>query len=266
MAERVRERARKADRTAAWKCYGLTTADRPDRQAHIDDELQRSALPFEVFVSERPADPGGFASIGFRGCFDSHLRALRAARDEGVGVAVLVEDDVVIASRFLELLPELQRELADQTWSIVLLGYLGEQSPARHFPLEPVSAHLARAQHWEFTGSHFVEQRLRPGGHRISVDGVYNEFRLARGHDTLVCVPNLARQAPSPSGTATSAGLRARALALPALRRGLLSCKRAAWDVAAMLPPSVSLRAWNLRAELTAAQRARYVDGTPATR
>jgi glycosyl transferase family 25 len=243
----------------------------------VRGELERAALPFEVFVSQRPGDPGGFASIGFRGCFESHLRALRAARDAGVDVAVLVEDDVVVASRFLELLPEIQRELDGRSWSILLLGYLGDQSPARHIPLEPVTAHLARARHWELTGSHFVaingavldeliadfERRLLPGGHRISVDGVYNEFRHHRGDDTLVCVPNLAHQAPSPSGTATHVGLRAGVLRVPAVQRTMLAAKRAVWDAEAMLPSSVSLRAWNLRARLTASKAAQYV--VPAT-
>lgn len=270
MAERVRERAR----TSAWKCYGLTTADRPERQVHIDRELHRAALPFEVFVSHRPPDAGGFASVGARGCFESHLRALRAARDEGVGVAVLVEDDVVVASRFLELLPEIQRELEGRSWSVLLLGYLGDQSPARHFPLEPVGTYVARAQHWEFTGSHFLavngevldeliesfDRRLEPGGHRIAVDGAYNEFRESRGDATYVCVPNLGRQAPSPSGIASSTGIRTKLLSVPVVQRALLGIKRAWWDLQAMLPMEANLRAWNLRARLTASHRAQYVD------
>lgn len=273
MAESVRETAR----TSTWKCYGLTTADRPERQAHIQGELQRVALPFEVYFAERPPDPGGFASTGARGCFESHLRALRAARDEGVGVAVLAEDDVVVAGRFLELLPEIQRELADRSWTILLLGYLSTGSPARHFPLEFVSEHLARAEHWEFTGSHFLavngealddviasfEARLEPGGHRIAVDGAYNEFRKIHGHETLVCVPNLGHQAPSPSGIANSAGIRQRLLKVPTIQRPVLAIKRAWWNVQASLPAQVSLTAWNLRARLTAAQRAQHANSMP---
>ena len=209
MSVRARESART---TLEWKCYGLTTADRPTRQAHLGAELERVALPFEVLVSQRPTDAGGFSSIGFRGCFESHLRAMRTALDDGVDVAIFVEDDAVIASRFLELLPEIQRELVGLDWSVLLLGYLGDQSPGRHFPIEQVSTHVARAHHWEFTGSHFVavnsrylgaliehfESRLRPGGHRISVDGILNEFRHSSGHPTLLAVPNLSRQGPSP--------------------------------------------------------------------
>ncbi|MCX6521194.1 MAG: hypothetical protein NTZ21_11065 [Actinobacteria bacterium] len=223
-------------------------------------------------MSERPPDAGGFASMGFRGCFESHLRALRTARDEGADVAVLVEDDAVVVSRFLEMLPEIQRELDGVEWSVLLLGYLGDQSPARHFRLEQISPHLARADHWEFTGSHFVavngaaldaliddfERRQLPGGHRISVDGVLNEFRHASGHPTLVCVPNLARQGPSPSGITAQAGPRARLLRHGVVQQVLLTVKRSLWDLAAMLPTSWSVRCWNLRARLTARSRHQY--------
>lgn len=275
MSVRARESART---TLEWKCYGLTTADRPGRQAHVRAELERTALAFDVLVSERPPDAGGFASVGFRGCFESHLRALRTARDEGADVAVLVEDDAVVVSRFLELLPEIQRELEGVEWSVLLLGYLGDQSPARHFPLQQITPHLARADHWEFTGSHFVavngaaidaliddfERRQLPGGHRISVDGVLNEFRKASGHDTLVCVPNLSRQGPSPSGITAQAGLRATLLHYSAVQRVLLTVKRSLWDLEAMLPAAWSVRCWNVRARLTARSRHQYTAETAA--
>lgn len=271
-------RARESARTTLeWKCYGLTTADRPTRQAHLGAELERVALPFEVLVSQRPTDAGGFSSIGFRGCFESHLRAMRTALDDGVDVAIFVEDDAVIASRFLELLPEIQRELVGLDWSVLLLGYLGDQSPGRHFPIEQVSTHVARAHHWEFTGSHFVavnsrylgaliehfESRLRPGGHRISVDGILNEFRHSSGHPTLLAVPNLSRQGPSPSGITTGTGVRTTLLHNDVVRRSFQIVKRALWDVEAMLPPACSFMAWNLRARLTARKRATYLPVPP---
>jgi hypothetical protein len=269
MSVRARESART---TLEWKCYGLTTADRPARQAHVRAELERTTLPFDVLVSERPPDAGGFASVGFRGCFESHLRALRTARDQGADVAVLVEDDAVVVSRFLEMLPEIQRELDSIEWSVLLLGYLGDQSPAHHFRLEQISPHLARADHWEFTGSHFIAvngaafdaliddfaRRQLPGGHRISVDGVFNEFRHASGHPTLVCVPNLSRQGPSPSGIAAQAGLRSSLLRRPSVQQVLLRLKRSAWDLQAMLPARWSVWAWNGRARVTARSRSRY--------
>ena len=274
MSVRASETART---TLEWKCYGLTTADRPARQAHLGAELERIALPFEVLVSERPTDAGGFSGIGVRGCFESHLQAMRTARDEGVDVAVFVEDDAVIASRFLELLPEIQRELRDVEWSVLLLGYLGDQSPARHFPIAQLSPHLARAEHWEFTGSHFVavngsslneliehfEDRLRPGGHRIGVDGVLNEFRQMSGRPTLVTVPNLSRQGPSPSGITAAEGLRTKLLHFDKVRRLVQGAKRAKWDLEAMVPARLSVKMWNLRARLTARSRQQYLSAPP---
>jgi glycosyl transferase, family 25 len=262
-------------RTArTWKSYGLTTADRPDRHAHLRSELERTGLPFDVLVSDRPADSGGFASVGFRGCFESHLSALRLAREEGVDIAILVEDDAVVASAFTELVPHLEQELAGIEWSTVLLGYLGDQSPARHFRLRRITQHVARAEHWEFLGSHFTavnrsaldpliadfERRLEPGGRRISVDGVLNEFRHTSGADTLVCVPNLARQGPSPSGITVRDDLSTRLMRRSALQQTATTLKRRWWDLETAVPPSWNVAVWNLRARLTARSRQQYLD------
>jgi hypothetical protein len=183
-----------------------------------------------------------------------------------------VEDDAVVVSHFLDLLPEIERELANTRWSVLLLGYMGDQSPARHFPIELISPHVARADHWEFIGSHFVaingaalddlidhfEQRLAPGGHRIGVDGILNEYRKATGQPTLVCVPNLARQSPSPSGINARAGLRTKLLSVDRVQRAVLVIKRALWDAEAMMPSSWAARIWNLRSRLTARARSQY--------
>lgn len=263
--------------TQVWKCLGLTTADRDDRRRHVQRELVRTGLPFEVQVADRPTEAGGFASIGQRGCFDSHLRALRAARDQDVDVAVIVEDDAVIVRRFPDLLEQVQRELADRSWSVLLLGYLPRESPSKVFPIEPISPHVGRSRHWEFIGSHFYavhrdaldaliadfERRLEPGGHRIGVDGILNEFRFLTAADTLVCVPNLSRQGPSPSGITEHSGVRTRLLQRAVVRRVLLTAKSARWNAEALVPTRAWRAAWNLRAAVRSGRRAEHRERIP---
>lgn len=266
--------------TQVWKCFGLSTSDRADRQRHVERELDRTGLPFEVQIAERPTDAGGFASVGQRGCFDSHLRALRAARDQDVDVAVIVEDDAVIVHRFPDLLEQVQRELADHEWSVLLLGYLPLESPSKVFPLELITPHVARSRHWEFVGSHFYavhrsaldaliadfERRLEPGGHRIGVDGILNEFRFLTASDTLVCVPNLSRQGPSPSGITVDSGVRTRLLHHAGVRRAVLAVKTVRWNAAARVPARPWVAVWNLRARLLAGRRAEHVERIPGGR
>jgi glycosyl transferase, family 25 len=249
-------------RLAGWKVFGITTEDRPERRAHLGAELARIPLPASVRVSRRPDAADGFSSPGARGCFENHLANLRQARDEGVDVALLVEDDAVVVRRVERILERVLDELAGTDWSILLAGYEGAQSPISWSTIRLITPHVAVATGWEVIGTHFIavrgtaldhvidyfEQRLRPEGQRISVDGIFNEFRRDHGSDTLLCVPNLARQGPSPSGITVSGTLRSRLLSAGVIRVPVLRAKRLIWDIAAYLPPRVVVAAWNLRA------------------
>lgn len=246
---------------SGWKCYAATTADRPERRIHLERELERSGLPYHIRISIRPSEANGFPSAGYRGCFESHLANLRMARDEGVDVAVLVEDDVVIVRGLSPLLGDLVAEARSLEWSMIYLGYLSKGSPNRRDQLELVTAHIARSVGWEVYGSHFVgvnsssfdtlienfEARLRPSGHRISPDGVLNEYRRDRSVDTLLCVPNLARQGPSPSGISSGRGIKTTLLANPTARAVVEEVKRRGWDAQSRIAPPVTVRLWNLR-------------------
>jgi glycosyl transferase, family 25 len=252
------------DSLRGWKLFGITTADRPERAAHLVDELERTGLPAHLHVSTRPTDPGGFASTGVRGCFESHLACLRLARDEQVKVAVMVEDDAVVTRRIRSLLPAIEDELSDQDWTMVYLGYLGSQSPVSHRPLRPISPHIAAAEGWEVHGAHLLafkgsaldiviknlEERLLPGGHRIPVDGAFNEFRRDMGEETLLCMPNLARQGPSPSGITETGGVKQRLLEAAVVRRVMFGLKRSWWDAVTFTPSPLTYALWNSRAKL----------------
>ena len=91
--------------------------------------MGKLGVDVHLHLAERPPDAGGFPSIGARGCFESHLACLRAARDAEVEVAVMAEDDVVVGAAFARHVPAIERWLRDQDWSVLYLGYLEEQSP-----------------------------------------------------------------------------------------------------------------------------------------
>lgn len=244
-----------------WKCFGITTIDRPDRSRRLERELERVGLPYSILRTERLGDAGGFASTGVHGCFMSHLESLRAARSEGVDVAVIVEDDAVVVRSFRRRLDQLISELAELDWSMLYLGYLADSSPIGSEPLHLLSDHIAQAEGWEVTGGHFVairrealdsviadfERRLLPGGHRISPDGVLNEWRRDEGLPTLVALPNLARQGPSPSGITERPGLRSRLLERPTVSAVAWVAKRQLWELSSSVPPRLWERLWNVR-------------------
>jgi hypothetical protein len=179
-----------------------------------------------------------------------------------VAVAVLVEDDAVVVRRFGRLVAPIADELSGLDWAICHLGYLRNQSPCLGDRLELVTPHLGQSKGWEVAGAHFVavngdrideviadfEARLEPGGHRIGADGVYNEFTRNQGLSPLLSLPNLARQAPSPSGIAGVRQLRTRLLYVAPVRTVAEAVKRAAWDLQSWTPPTLEVRWWNLRA------------------
>ncbi len=245
-----------------WKCYAITTADRPERGRRLEAELERLGLAYSIHRGERPPEPMGFENAATRGCFESHLLGLRQAREEGVEVAVLVEDDVVAVRRFPERLNVLVDELVDVDWGMIYLGYLGGQSPVAHDTVFRVAPHIAETRGWEIQGTHLVavsarwfdaiiedfERRLEPGGHRIPPDGVLNEFRRDHGRSALLALPNLGRQGPSPSSITPKVGVRQRLLRRPAVGAIAWWAKRWWWDLQAVAPPSWWVRAWNVRA------------------
>lgn len=258
-----------------WKLFGIATVDRPERERHLRRELARVPLPHEVHRFGRLPESAGFASTGERGCFESHLTSLRRALAESVDVAVIVEDDSVIVRRLPRLLPIIASELATLDWAVCYLGYLGSQSPCSRERVRMVTPHIAMASGWEVHGSHFVairrdalrdlianfEERLQPSGHRIGSDGVLNEFRRDLHLPTLLAMPNLARQGPSPSGISEKPGIRTTLLRKARIRGTVESVKRLAWDAEAFAPPAAVTWAWNVRSRLRG--RAECVDGAP---
>ena len=244
-----------------WACFGLTTEDRPERRAHLRREFERAGFAAQLHVARRPDDAGGFRSAGSRGCVEGHLACLRAAHERGVEVCVIAEDDVMLAARAPRLMREIARQVADITWSTLYLGYL-PGSPVGRQAVHRVSRHLVRSDGWEVLGAHFVavrhdalpaliadfEQRFLPGGNRIDSDGIHNEFRRDHHLDTLLSVPNLAIQGPSPSGISDASSWRTELLHRDAVRRAVEVPKRAILSLAASLPPDLAVSRWNRRA------------------
>jgi GR25 family glycosyltransferase involved in LPS biosynthesis len=252
-----------------WKCYALTTSDRPDRVRHIHRELVNFGLPFTVHESVRPTEANGFASAGYYGCFLAHLSCLRQAKADGVEVAIIVEDDAVIASKAARIISAIDVEQRDIDWKVMHLGYLST-SPCYVDGVERISNHLAYSRGWEVTGAHFYavrasaiddvianfEARLAPEGHRIACDGILNEFLRDNDSRVVLAVPRLAQQGPSPSGLDFRPGLRTNILRFAPTRQLVELAKRRLWNVDVALGPTMSIRRWDRRARRAAAPSA----------
>lgn len=157
------------------RIYVLNLKERTDRRQAIEEELQAIGLPVDghkvrIFEAMRPSDPAGFPSIGARGCFLSHLNALKQARVDGVRSVLILEDDVMF-SRQAVLSARLLPELADGHWD---LAYPGHIEPAQ----QGVLRWITTTQPLQCAHCYGVHERALP----IVIDYLESCLRRSVGH------------------------------------------------------------------------------------
>lgn len=192
----------------------INLVDRPDRRREMVSELGRlGPIPcdFSFYDAHRPTDPGGFASLGARGCFESQLAVLRLARDAGARSLLLLEDDVDwtrgARDRMRTILPKLFRCRWDFFYGAHLLPEDDRAGLIQIPPDQPVLTASFVGFHGSVLGPlvAFLEGLLtRPPGSPdygpMHVDGAYTVFRqLNPDRVTFAAVPTLGRQRSSPS-------------------------------------------------------------------
>ena len=196
--------------------YVINLASRADRRAEMQEQLQRiglslQSLSIQLFEAVRPADAGGFPSVGARGCFHSHLGVLQHALAAGVERVLIVEDDLNFADDFLQRGAAVLEQLSQKDWAVFYGGYELASSVVLPSgcsllsPDEPV-----RTTHFiAFRGAAIGEaaaylsaMRDRPPGHvdggPMHVDGAYTWLRRAHPQwQTWAAAPPLGHQRAS---------------------------------------------------------------------
>lgn len=201
------------------KVYVINLASRADRRQEMEQQLAGLGLALahplvQLFTAIRPEEPGGFPSLGARGCFMSHLEVLRSARARRLERVLIVEDDLNFVPGFSRRIPALVGNLATSDWSLFYGGYLVDELPGYPGP----DGLLAIPPDLPVQTSHFLalngpgtigacighlEAMLRrapgdPAGGPMHVDGAYNWFRQAHPQlRTLLAVPELGYQRSS---------------------------------------------------------------------
>ena len=206
------------------RIYIVNLPSRSDRRKWIIGELKRVGLELtpgkiEIFPAVRPDHPGGFTSIGARGCFLSHLEILRKAQQDGLANVLVMEDDLAISKLFKIYQGSLGERLQGSSWGFLYLGHVHpfEKQLDQGFSLESFTGPLLTTHFYAVNGRiipeliEFLEQILeRPPGHPdggpMHVDGAYSRFREKYATDvlTLVASPSLGSQASSRSDITTS--------------------------------------------------------------
>jgi len=199
------------------KIYIINLPSRDDRRQEMGAQLKRIGLSLispevELFAAIRPADAGDFPSIGARGCFLSHLGALRNAVTDGHERVLILEDDLNFSDDFVRRMPLIDERLDCVDWSMFYGGYrLDRAVPTADggCAVLPSSDGVQTTHFVGFRGSAiaaavtYLEAQLnRPGGDArggpMHIDGSYSWFR--RDHPeftTLLAVPELGHQRAS---------------------------------------------------------------------
>lgn len=188
---------------------------RDDRRREMDAQLALIGLsldsaPVRLFEAMRPEDPGEWPSIGARGCFMSHLGILRAARAEGLGRILILEDDVDWSSGFLTHADPCLAALEEKHWDFVH-GGLEERRDAALPVCETVDPVTGLSLTHFIALSAEASQRAEtylsvmagrkggdPEGGPMHVDGAYSWFRRDNADiRSFIFAPAIARQRAS---------------------------------------------------------------------
>jgi len=198
------------------KAYVINLPSRTDRRRDIEAMFDRVGLTdwrgrVEFFPAVRPDSPGGFATLGARGCFLSHLGVLKRAAEEGGANVLIMEDDLEIDPRIVASTGPIIEILDRDAWDFAYLGHILGDDLEGFAPLAPHQGTI-RTTHFMAVSAaviprvvDYLESLLgRPAGHPeggpMDVDGAYSSFRARYPEvKTLVARPSLGGQRSSSS-------------------------------------------------------------------
>jgi hypothetical protein len=202
--------------TSFDRIYVINLASRSDRRIEMQTQLERVGLsldraPVSLFPALRPDSPGDFPSIGARGCFGSHLGALKAAAAEGCERILILEDDLDFSPAGLAAIETALRALQDQPWGMFYGGYRLDRALPLDAPIQQVAPtdvigtthFVGLSAPWIGIAAEYLEAMLGrpagdPRGGPMHVDGAYSWLRAAHPElRTWVATPQLGDQRPS---------------------------------------------------------------------
>ncbi|MDJ0840931.1 MAG: glycosyltransferase family 25 protein [Acidobacteriota bacterium] len=169
---------------------------RPERWSATQEEFDRLQITGvtriaavdarQLQIPDRWSDPPGAY-----GCLQSHLKAVRHARDQGWPHVLILEDDVVFANDLHERLAEIAGELPEK-WAMLSLGGIHREAPGEYSTglcrmRQTLSTHAYALSAWFYDA--FIQ------AHQEENDPVdVTNTCLQRDHPCFCAMPHLAWQ------------------------------------------------------------------------
>lgn len=208
------------------RVYVINLPDRTDRRREMEAQLALIGLEGDPLVqfypAVRPTDPGDFGSLGEKGCFLSHLGALKDAVKRRHRSILILEDDVDWTRAALARNARLDA-LRDTDWGFLHGGRGHDQAAGDGVILlerldperELLLGHFIGlrgavvGQMVDYLEAMLQRPKGSPEGGPMHVDGAYSWFR--RSHPEVasyVCTPSVAQQRSSRSDISVPTGWR----------------------------------------------------------
>ncbi|MET0250751.1 MAG: glycosyltransferase family 25 protein [Novosphingobium sp.] len=194
----------------------INLPSRTDRRREISAELARLGLApdgkqIAFHRACRPDEPGGFSSVGARGCFLSHLAVLEQALEAGAETVLILEDDLDFVADIEHRLPATLARLSQQNWDVFYGGHAvapGMVAPDGLLRADPAMAvctlhFVALSRRAVSIAVPFLKAMLSrpegdPQGGPMHVDGAYCWMRAAHPQlETWLAIPELGFQRSS---------------------------------------------------------------------
>jgi len=191
------------------RVYVLNLAYRKDRLKSITRELKQLDMilgtdKVRLFSAIRPADPRGFPEVGWRGCFLSHLEALKLARRDNLNNVLIIEDDSLILPKLRATQGFYLDQLAGKDWGFVYFCCKPEELSSAGKGLHRFNGDLISACFYGVNSKilnnliGFLEkiEESKPveGMHKPGLDHAYNIFRTQNPDVTYIAVPHQVTQ------------------------------------------------------------------------
>ncbi len=192
----------------------INLAERADRRAETREEFKRAGWPIEntkadFFPAIRPMEAAGFPSVGVRGCFLSHMLAIKQAKKEHLANILIMEDDIAFIADINSIAAEALQELEGKKWGFLYLGHEHHSDLPSETRLEKISEPLLLAHFYAVNSTifdrflTFLEELLQrtpgdPAGGPMHYDGAISTFRMQNPDiNTFIVLPSLGYQRSS---------------------------------------------------------------------
>jgi GR25 family glycosyltransferase involved in LPS biosynthesis len=167
--------------------YVINLKHRKDRYYHIINEITKLELSQAQIVDAiQHFNPA-------MGCFESHLKCIRLAKENELPYVLILEDDAIFTDNVVDILNNAFTEVQTFEWDMFFLG-ANLQTRATRISDTLLKLNGAYAAHAYFVHERFYDTILNlPKTCEIDV----HYYNLMSNHNVYMCDPMIAYQLPS---------------------------------------------------------------------